>query len=226
LSSSHNLSSVETLLIANRERGRRTTRAISERIKVLKRIKFYIDTLDAGGILRRYFVMNGFDGALAVMGIIVGSYMTRALNPRFIVGASIGASIAMAVSGFVGAFITERAERLREIKELERSLFTSLDKSVLKQAVNMITLLAAVIDAIAPLLFALISITPFVLSMWSLLPVEIAFYSSLTIICLLLFSLGALLARISDENLLKYGLYMLTSGLAVSILGLLLGGVL
>ncbi|HDI75492.1 MAG TPA: hypothetical protein ENF55_06010, partial [Thermoprotei archaeon] len=179
--------------------------------KALKNIKMYIRLLNAGGILRRYFIMNGFDGIMTVMGIIMGSYITHSINPKFIVGASIGASIAMGISGFVGAFITERAERIKEIKDLERSLFTSLEDSVLKQAVDIVTVLAALIDALAPMLFSLISVMPFMLAICSIISLELAMLIAIVLISILLFSLGAFLARISDENVLKYGLYMLIS---------------
>jgi len=190
--------------------------------KALKNIKMYIRLLNAGGILRRYFIMNGFDGIMTVMGIIMGSYITHSINPKFIVGASIGASIAMGISGFVGAFITERAERIKEIKDLERSLFTSLEDSVLKQAVDIVTVLAALIDALAPMLFSLISVMPFMLAICSIISLELAMLIAIVLISILLFSLGAFLARISDENVLKYGLYMLISGLLISVIGVFL----
>jgi len=190
---------------------------------LLKNLKLYVNLLNAGGILRRYFIMNGFDGIMTVMGIIMGSYMTHSLDPKFIVGASIGASIAMSISGFVGAFITERAERIREIKDLERSLFTSLEDSVLKQAVDAVTILAALIDAFAPMLFSVISVAPFILAIYSIIPIDYALIGSVTLTSILLFSLGAFLARVSDENVLKYGLCMLISGLLVSLIGVFLG---
>ncbi|RLE93189.1 MAG: hypothetical protein DRN04_07940 [Thermoprotei archaeon] len=190
---------------------------------LLKNLKLYVNLLNAGGILRRYFIMNGFDGIMTVMGIIMGSYMTHSLDPKFIVGASIGASIAMSISGFVGAFITERAERIREIKDLERSLFTSLEDSVLKQAVDVVTILAALIDAFAPMLFSVISVAPFILAIYSIVPIDYALIGSVTLTSILLFSLGAFLARVSDENVLKYGLCMLISGLLVSLIGVFLG---
>jgi len=190
---------------------------------LLKNLKLYVNLLNAGGILRRYFIMNGFDGIMTVMGIIMGSYMTHSLDPKFIVGASIGASIAMSISGFVGAFITERAERIREIKDLERSLFTSLEDSVLKQAVDVVTILAALIDAFAPMLFSVISVAPFILAIYSIIPIDYALIGSVTLTSILLFSLGAFLARVSDENVLKYGLCMLISGLLVSLIGVFLG---
>ncbi|RLE64781.1 MAG: hypothetical protein DRJ47_06860 [Thermoprotei archaeon] len=208
----------------NKGRGEKLRRLL-DRLELFRRIRFHVEVLEAGGILRRYFVMNGFDGILTVTGIVMGAYITNALNPIFVVGASMGASIAMGVSGFVGAFMTERAERIKEIKELEKNLFTSLDNSFLKHAVNTVTFLAAIIDALAPLVFSIIGVSPFFLAVLSIITPMTAFYASLVVISMLLFLLGFILARISGEHPLKYGFYMLLSGLLVSILGFLLGGV-
>lgn len=42
--------------------------------KTLKRWKRYHKISDAGSITRRYFVMNAFDGALTMLGVIIGAY--------------------------------------------------------------------------------------------------------------------------------------------------------
>jgi len=189
----------------------RTNTSLKEKIEV------HIRLMNASGILRRYFVMNGFDGILTVFGIIVGSYMSGTIDARVIVYASIGASLAMAVSGFSGALLTERAERIREIKDLEKSMFMDLGESILGRAVITTTILAAAIDAIAPLIFSLISVSPFILTMYGLMPVELALVNSIVIIGISLFSLGVFLAKLSEESILKYGISMLLSGLAVGI---------
>jgi len=189
----------------------RTNTSLKEKIEV------HIRLMNASGILRRYFVMNGFDGILTVFGIIVGSYMSGTIDARVIVYASIGARLAMAVSGFSGALLTERAERIREIKDLEKSMFMDLGESILGRAVITTTILAAAIDAIAPLIFSLISVSPFILTMYGLMPVELALVNSIVIIGISLFSLGVFLAKLSEESILKYGISMLLSGLAVGI---------
>jgi len=187
-----------------------------------EKIGIHLRLMNASGILRRYFVMNGFDGILTVFGIILGSYMSGTIDARIIVYASIGASLAMAVSGFSGALLTERAERLREIKDLEESMFMDLGGSILERAVNTTTILAAAIDATAPLLFSLISVSPFILTMYGMLHPELALGLSIVIIGVSLFSLGVFLARLSEENILKYGILMLLSGLIVGLLTVVL----
>ena len=52
-------------------------------------------------IARRYFIKNGFDGSMTVLGIIVGSWIVRVTEPEIIVTAGLGACLAMGVSGAV-----------------------------------------------------------------------------------------------------------------------------
>lgn len=191
---------------------------------VLRRARYYISLLKAGEILRRYFIMNMFDGLLTSVGVVIGARISGALNPKVIVSTVLGASLAMGISGFAGAFMTERAERIREVKELERSLFTNLDNSVISEASRYVAFLAAIIDSLSPLLGSLIPSLPFFLSLMGLIGVPLAFLASLIIAGCLLLGLGFYLGKVCGESKLKYGAYMFLSGLAVAILVTLIGG--
>lgn len=195
-------------------------------LSVVKRARYYVSLLKAGEILRRYFIMNMFDGILTVMGIIVGAKVLGALNPKVIVGTTLGASLAMGISGFAGAFMTERAERIREVKELERSLFTNLNNSVISEASSFVALLAAIVDALAPLLASLTSSLPFLLSIFNLIDSVTAFNLSMLTGSALLICLGVYLGKVCGENPVKYGAYMFLSGLVVAVLTALIGGIL
>jgi len=85
----------------------------------IDRIRLYIEVTHISDIARRYFVKNGMDGSMTVLGIILGSWAARVKNPYVIVMAGLGACLAMGVSGLFGAYITEKAERKRIIKNLE-----------------------------------------------------------------------------------------------------------
>ena len=196
-----------------------------EENRYFEKLRMYIDLLDAAGVLRRYFVMNGFDGTLAVIGVITGAHIAGILDPKVIIGTAVGASIAMGISGFVGALITERAERLKEVRELEKTMFIKLENSMIYKAVNVTTLLAAIVDSLAPILFSLIALIPFYLALIGFLSRELAFIASLLVSSLELFILGAILAKIAKEKFYKYGFYMLMAGLSVSLLGLIIEGV-
>ena len=49
--------------------------------KTLKRWKRYHQISEVGDITRRYFVMNAFDGALTMLGVVIGAYVAGILNP-------------------------------------------------------------------------------------------------------------------------------------------------
>jgi len=196
---------------------------ISSIVEFIERIKFYVRVMKGEEILRRYFVMNAFDGALTMLGVILGAVMAGATNERIIIGAGVSASFAMGISGFVGAFMTERAERERLIKELERALLTDLDDTMLGKASLTMTIIAAIIDGVSPALASITASIPFFLVSIKLIDFSQAVYISLTIIMLMLLTLGVILGRISRANVIKYGLVMVASGILVALLSLIIG---
>jgi len=195
---------------------------ISSLVEFIERVKFYIRVMKGEEILRRYFVMNAFDGALTMLGIVLGAVVAGATNEKIIIGAGVSASFAMGISGFVGAFMTERAERERLIKELERALLTDLDDTMLGRASLTMTIIAAIIDGASPALASLTASIPFFLVSAGLLNFFQAVYISLTIIMLMLLTLGMILGKISRAGVIRYGLVMVASGVLVALLSLII----
>src|SRR5438034_6214273 len=78
-----------------------------------RRIREYDEITNVGPIVRRYFVIGAFDGALTILGIIIGTVAVAAdeSHKAIILSASIGAGIALAVSSAVGAYEAERVEK-------------------------------------------------------------------------------------------------------------------
>ena len=188
----------------------------------LKKSKEYIEIAKVGEIARRYFVLNAFDGALTVLGIIMGSYVVGVKDPRVVIGASFGACLAMGVSGFWGAYMAERAERKRALKDLEMALFINLKNTLLEKASKVATLWIAFIDGVSPTVVALSATTPFLLSHANLIGFEVAFYASVTIILATLFILGAFLGKISRENVFLHGIRMVVVGVVISLIFIVL----
>jgi predicted membrane protein (TIGR00267 family) len=176
------------------------------------------------GISRRYFVMNTFDGALTMLGIILGSYVYGVINVKSILGAGFGASLAMGMSGLSGAYMAERAERKRDLQELERAMLRKLHNSMHAKSVNIASLYVAIVDGIAPILAGVITLTPFLLAKWNLIPTIFAVYTSIAIIMAMLCILGIFLGRISEENLIISGFKTLIIGLATAAIIFLVGG--
>ena len=74
-----------------------------------RKVRVYLRITKASGIARRYFVMNGFDGAMTIFGIVLGSWIAKVTKPEIILLAGFGACLAMGVSGFFGAFMAEKS---------------------------------------------------------------------------------------------------------------------
>ena len=61
--------------------------------KTLKRWKKYSEISGVGAISRRYFVMNAFDGALTMLGVVIGAAVSGSLqNSAVIISAGITGS--------------------------------------------------------------------------------------------------------------------------------------
>ena len=194
------------------------------RSSFIKRIKMYIEISGVSEIGRRYFVMNAFDGALTILGIIIGAAMANTIDPRIIISAGIGGSIAMGISGFTGAYITERAERAMKLRELEESLGADIEDTIIEEASSFASILAALIDGISPALAAVICIIPYILANLKIISIDLAFISSILLNLGILFILGLFLGRLSGKNSLIYGSIMILVGILTALLTIFLTG--
>ncbi len=202
--------------------------AKKESNKLIKRWRRYHEISDVGDITRRYFVMNSFDGALTMLGVIIGAYMAGILNPLPIISSGVAGSIAMGTSGFSGAYMTEKAERTKKLKELEKSMLTDLSKGLHYKSYRFAAIFAAIVDGVSPALAAMLVVSPFFLANFGLINTISAFYSSIFLTLISLLILGVYLAKISNESMIRYGLQMLLVGFITAILAfstsILLGG--
>ena len=169
-------------------------------------------------IASRYFVMNAFDGSMSMLGIIVGATGAgKDINPRIIISAGLGATLAWAISGSVGAFMAERAERMRHLRELEESMFTDLNSSHLYRDSVRAIIFLAIVDAVAPGLMSIFILIPFYLTLWNIISMTYALTSSIIITLLSLFGLGILLGKISKENIMFHGMITVIAGIITYI---------
>jgi predicted membrane protein (TIGR00267 family) len=188
----------------------------------LDEIGTYLRVTRAQKILRRYFAMNAFDGAMTSLGVVIGAYISHISDPRAIIGVIIVSGIAMAVSGFSGTYMTESAERSKSLNELEDAMLIDLEDTIYGHASRFVSLFAAFVDGSAPFIASIPTVVPFYLSIIGLLPLEIAFYASIVAALSILFLLGVFLGKVSEGNLLYSGVKMVVAGVAVALLALLL----
>lgn len=176
-------------------------------------------------IARRYLVLNAFDGALTTLGIVAGAYFAGTIEVRGMVLAGLGAGVAMGISGAWGAYTTERAERSRSIRELERALFTDLSGSGIEHTSRAAVAVISFIDGLAPLLVSLLCLSPLLLTLAGVVPLSAGVYGTFGIDLGILFSLGIFLGKVSGANLLLHGFFMLLAGAAIFLFVLLVGGI-
>jgi predicted membrane protein (TIGR00267 family) len=177
----------------------------------IRRFKTYVRISRAHQIARRLFVMNAFDGVLTIMGVVIGTYLSGVTDPRVVITAGVGGSIAMGISGMSGAYMAERAERKRDLIKLEESMLTSLEDTQFAKASEFAPYIVALVDGISPSASAIILILPYLFVPY--IEFATAFYVSLMLGLFILFMLGIYLARISEERQFFSGLRMIIVGL-------------
>jgi len=191
---------------------------------IIDRIRLYIEVTHISDIARRYFVKNGMDGSMTVLGIILGSWAAKVENPYIIVMAGLGACFAMGISGLFGAYITEKAERKKIIKDLEEAILSDLEGSLQQNASEFVPTLAALVDGLSPTLTAMISLIPFILSMVKIISIWDSYAASIILTFGTLFSLGMYLGHIARERMWLYGLQMIAAGVIIAFVVFVLGG--
>ncbi len=176
-----------------------------------RKVRVYLKVTKATGIARRYFVMNGFDGAMTTFGIVLGSWIAGVSKPGILILASLGACLAMGLSGFFGAYMAEKAERERQLKEMEKATHNHVDP-IQYEASRFVEIYVALIDGLSPALTGIISIIPFTFASAGWLLIENAYMLSLALSMTSLFLLGIYLGKVASENGWLYGAAMLTVG--------------
>ncbi len=188
--------------------------------KRIERFREYLEVSKAQEIARRLFVMNAFDGTLTIMGVVIGAHFAGVTNPHIVITAGIGGSVAMGISGVSGAYLTEHAERKRDLRKLEMAMLKNLKDTHYARASEFASFVVAAVDGISPALSAAILVTPYLIV--PRISMDSAFFASLILGLAVLFTLGIFLARISDERPAVSGLQMIVVGImTIIIVGLL-----
>ena len=169
-------------------------------------------------ILRRYFVIGTFDGALTILGIILGAYAVGELSTHLILVAGMAAGLGLAISSGVGAFEAERIEIAIRHREIERAMLTEV-KGDRKDTQFISNLASALMHGVSPLVGIFIPILPFLF-----MPPLDAMYLAIILAHAFLFVIGAYLGGILKEMILYTGLRFVVAGLVTAIVIFLLGG--
>jgi len=186
----------------------------------IKRIKTYNKIASITKIIRRYFAINGFDGVITIIGVLIGNYIIGVKNYINVVIAGAAICISLGISGVWSAYYSEKAERKKEIDDLEKTTLHNLDKTVISYAQNYASKVLAIVNGLSPVLTAFIPMIPFLFGKF--IPINICYYLGFGLAFLILFGIGLFLGKISKSNLVISGIKMLFAGVFCIALSLLL----
>lgn len=173
---------------------------------IFKHIALMLRITRSRNILRRYFVVNGFDGALTMLGLIIGFLFSAPANLSIIINACLGAAIALGVSGVSSAYLSEVAERKNALVQLDKAMLSGdLQNSIHGDAARWIPFMVALVNGAAPLVISLLILLP----LWAAnagiaLPVA-PLHGAIAVALVLVFALGVFIGRISESSWLRAG---------------------
>lgn len=186
--------------------------SITEQILLLARIT------RSQQIARRYFIVNGFDGALTMVGLLSGFYVSEQVVLPVIISVCLGAAIALGMSGLTSAYISEAAEKKRELQKLEQAMVADLGESAYGKAAKLMPFYVAFINGLAPFMIALIVIIPLVIANLDPQILSHPLETAVLLAFLIIFLLGIFLGRISGHFWLWSGLRTLIIAMVTAAL--------
>ncbi|SFL32485.1 TIGR00267 family protein [Halogranum rubrum] len=189
----------------------------------LKRLLRALERDDVRSISRRYFISNGFDGALTSVGVAVGSYLSGVPDGLVVFKIGTGAAIGLGTSGVWSVWEIERAEKRAELKRIERAMLTDLDETQIERQKAGARQVNALMSGIGPVIGVVLPMLPFLLE-GTLLGLRDATLVSIGVAVSILFVFGAYLADISEQNWIVAGARMGLAGIVVALLNLVLPG--
>jgi len=189
----------------------------------LAKLKRHIILTKSGAIARRYFVIGAFDGALTILGVILGAYVAEGhahpeLAVKIIMGAGVAGGVALAVSSTVGAYEAERVEHMLSHQQIEKAMLRPVEGTRV-EAMRVSISVSALVHGIAPLVAAFIPLLPFFF-----MPLEAAVTTAIILTLTFLFVLGTYLGSLIKEMVIYTGLRFVIAGLGTAIILILIGG--
>jgi len=183
-----------------------------------KRIRQYARRPDVESITRRYFILGAFDGALTILGVILGAAASGNLDEKLVMSAGIGGGIALAISSTVGAYEAERIEAKVNGKETGKRSMTTWQGGYPK-GYRIKALLPALVHGIAPLIAAIVPVVPFLL-----FDIKIAAIVSVALTLSFLFFMGLYLGSVVKERIIYTGIRFVLIGIVTSLMIVFLFG--
>jgi len=189
---------------------------------MLRELQQFLHLTHTRGIVRRYFVVNGFDGALTMLGLLIGFEVSTGVAPEIVLNACLGAAIALGMSGVSSAYISEAAEMRKSLAELEEAMGRSLETAAHGRAARLVPWLVAAVNGLSPLFMGLIITLPLLAARQGLTLPLAPVQAAMALAFLLVFLLGVFLGHVGRTSWFAAGLKallvaILTAGLIVLV---------
>ncbi|MBC7235678.1 MAG: VIT1/CCC1 transporter family protein [Chloroflexi bacterium] len=170
---------------------------------------------------RRVVANNGFDGILTMIGVLMGSWVAGVQDARVVISTGLATCVAMGISGAWGAYMAESAERKHAMQELELALLRNLDGSQQARASRFAVVVIALLDGLSPLITGITALIPFFFGpLWG--DITYTYVAGLALALMALFALGAFLATVAKENIIRAGVRMILAGVICVAISLLI----
>ena len=153
------------------------------------------------------FIRGFIDGALSTLGVVIGA---SSGNVSIIIAAGTGGAVANGVSNILGAYTASRADRYREMGEIERAMgHKSLRKSILANKIKSETTKRGIVDGLATVIGGMIPVAPYIAGV----DPSSALFVSVGSILGLLFILGLYMGKIEKSDLMLSGIKLVVFGI-------------
>ena len=192
-------------------------------LPIRERIRRLLEKDDVRAIARRYFVSNGFDGTLTVIGIVVGAVLSGVTDGITVVKIGLGAAVGLGTSAVWSVWEIERAETRANILRIEEAMLTDLDDTRIQREQSGARVFHATVSGLGPLIGILVPLTPFVFE-GPLLTMAEAAVVSVALGVAILSVFGAYMGSISGQRWYVSAVRMGLAGLVVAVINVLLPG--
>jgi predicted membrane protein (TIGR00267 family) len=174
-------------------------------------------------VSRRYFVSNGFDGALTAVGVVVGAVTAGVPDGGTVLGVGAGAAVGLATSGVWSVREIERAETRADLRRVERAMLADLSGTHAARRRRVGRALSALASGLGPVVGVFLPVSPFALE-GRVLTMAQAGVAGVVVASAVLFLFGVYLGRRAGGRPLVAGARMGLAGLVVAALTVLLPG--
>lgn len=178
---------------------------------------------EIGPIARRYFVSNGFDGALTGVGITIGAYLSGVPDGFAVIRIGLGGAVGLTTSGVWSVWEIERAEMQAELHDIEDAMLTDLSETQVERDKTSTQVVNALMSGLGPLVGLLLPLIPFLFE-GAPLSLFQATLLSVAVTVGVLFTFGAYMSTISRQRWYIAGIRMGLAGIVVAVISIFLPG--